>query len=215
MSKVLFLFGLTILYSLSFTSVQAQRKHCYACRGINCLRTTIQKNYETCEDSLDDCVTIFDKFAIVAKGCLSSLPIELTNRCNGNQNPECQVCSGDLCNTMGRHDYKCYQCDERDNNNSKCATNLEAMTPTQCLAPTSLNSYCFTKKKDGFTIRGCSINVKDQSECLHDTSCSLCLADDGEGCNSKQMAAAGVSKVSSVIGLLFLCVSMTRILNNS
>lgn len=181
---------------------------CYSCRGINCLRTTTQNKFEICEDNLDTCVTIFEKFAVTAKGCLMTIAPELKRKCNDINNLECQMCTGDLCNTMGRSDYKCYQCDERDKNSKNCAGNLDQITPTQCLAPTSPNSYCYTKTNEGFTMRGCSLNVRDQLECLNDGACTLCLVDDGEGCNSQKMAVAGASKISSTVALLLLFVSV-------
>lgn len=212
MSKNFILIAITTFCCLLIVPTPANGIQCYTCRGINCLRTSIQNKLETCENSLDSCVTVFEKFTIVAKGCLMNIPFPLRKKCNDIGNPECQVCSGELCNTMGRSDFKCYQCDERDKDNKKCATNIEELTPTQCSAPTSPNSYCYTKSYKGYTVRGCSLSVKDQKECLGDSSCSLCLVDDGEGCNSKKMDVvhSGVSKISTAFALILFCVSMTR-----
>ncbi|XP_055859270.1 uncharacterized protein LOC129921460 [Episyrphus balteatus] len=209
MSKSLIIFSLLSLYCLSIAPA-TQGLQCYTCRGINCYRTTIQYKFETCQDSLDSCVTIFDKFAVVAKGCAMNIPVELRRKCNDENNPECLMCTGALCNTMGRSDFKCYQCDERNADMSKCANGIDKLTPLQCEAPTAPNSYCYTKTYKGATVRGCSLNVKDQKECLADKECTLCLAEDGEGCNSRQMLAAGVSKISSAFALVLLCATITR-----
>ncbi|XP_055920209.1 uncharacterized protein LOC129951880 [Eupeodes corollae] len=211
MSKFCILLTFVSIYCLSIAPISVQGIQCYSCRGINCLRTTIQTKFETCEDNLDSCAIIFDKFAVVAKGCLMNIPVELRKKCNSTNNPECQVCTGGLCNNKGRIDFKCYQCDERNQDGKKCASNLNALNPTQCPMPTAPNSYCYTKSYKGATVRGCSLHVKDQLECLADDACSLCLAEDGEGCNSRQTTASGVSKISlSGLAMVLFIASITR-----
>lgn len=77
--------------------------------------------------------------------------------------------------------------------------------PTRCPVPTSATSYCYVDKREGKTVRGCSVNAVHQRSCLADDKCALCLPEDGETCNGKfNLNGAGALGVSlmTILGAL-------------
>ncbi|XP_055859271.1 uncharacterized protein LOC129921461 [Episyrphus balteatus] len=171
--------GLLFL-AVSFASANSPLS-CITCEGIGCLRTSLTKK-ETCIDPLDICVTVFDGFQVVRKGCSLSVPIELRKKCNTPNGIECHKCNQDNCNTWGRDDYRCVECDS--SRNADCKNNPSAIAPTRCASPTSPNSYCYARIESSKTTRGCSLSVKDQQECFKSANCMLCLAGDVKACNA-------------------------------
>ncbi|XP_054739549.1 uncharacterized protein LOC129245419 [Anastrepha obliqua] len=157
---------------------------CYTCDGINCQRTSLVKE-QKCQDALDYCVTVFEKFSVVQKGCSLEVPTELRQRCDANT-VECHKCNADRCNNLGQPNYLCLQCDS--SKDASCASNASGIMPTRCPSPTAPNSYCYVKYDGGVTTRGCSTTVADQQSCYSNANCMLCLAGDLKSCNSVDFA---------------------------
>ncbi|XP_055387112.1 uncharacterized protein LOC129615764 [Condylostylus longicornis] len=153
---------------------------CHSCSGLTCLRTSYEKT-EQCLDSLDFCVTIFDKSQVIRRGCYLSVPEEERRKCDKRVSPDCHKCNENKCNTLNREDVLCIQCDS--DSNPDCKSNPSKITPTRCNVPSGANSYCYVKYEDKKTIRGCSVKVAEQRNCLNDIKCMLCLPKDVEGCN--------------------------------
>ncbi|XP_055387111.1 uncharacterized protein LOC129615763 [Condylostylus longicornis] len=162
---------------------------CYSCRGINCLRTS--KNVTVkCKDPIDNCITIFEGFEIVARGCYSEIESNLRRKCNDPDHIECDQCNKDLCNVFGRRDYKCVQCNSKDDVN--CKNNISKLEPQRCPISSSSNSYCYSKvTENDVVIRGCSSSTKSQNECLNDNNCILCLSGDINNCNGGKILDDG------------------------
>uniref|UniRef100_A0A0A1XNN6 Insulin-degrading enzyme homolog n=1 Tax=Zeugodacus cucurbitae TaxID=28588 RepID=A0A0A1XNN6_ZEUCU len=161
-------------------AANGQARTCYACEGINCQRTTYAKE-QKCLNALDYCVTVFDKFTVVQKGCSLEVPIELRRRCDANT-VECHKCNTDRCNNLGQQNYLCLQCDSSKDAN--CASAVSNVTPARCPSPTATNSYCYVKYDGGVTTRGCSTTLADQSSCYASANCMLCSPGELKGCNS-------------------------------
>ncbi|XP_055920210.1 uncharacterized protein LOC129951882 [Eupeodes corollae] len=158
---------------------------CVTCEGIGCLRTSLVKT-EACLDPLDICVTIFDGFEVVRKGCSLQIPVELRKKCNNN-GIECHKCNENGCNTWGRDDYRCIECDS--SRNADCKNNAANIAPIRCKSPTSPNSYCYVRTENNQTKRGCALSVKEQQDCFKSANCMLCLAGDMKACNSVNFTA--------------------------
>lgn len=47
---------------------------------------------------------------VSARGCLSHLPDSQRSKCD-SKSLECHKCLSDMCNNMGREDFKCIECD--------------------------------------------------------------------------------------------------------
>ncbi|KAI8118999.1 hypothetical protein CVS40_9488 [Lucilia cuprina] len=169
-----------VLLGLVDYSLANKAKTCYSCEGINCMRTSVATT-KTCSDPLDYCVTIFDKFNVIQKGCSYEVPEYLRQRCDANT-VECHKCNSDRCNNLGQVQFACIQCDSSKDSN--CASSASQLTAQRCGSPTAPNSYCYVKYENGSTKRGCSTTVADQLACYSDANCSLCLAGDISGCNS-------------------------------
>ncbi|EDW00883.1 uncharacterized protein LOC6559684 [Drosophila grimshawi] len=178
-------------------------RHCYSCEGINCQRTTLQNATVQCNDLLDICVTVYERFRVIERGCLVELSLAAQSKCN-SQDKQCQKCSGELCNDQGRIDFQCIQCNGSDD--SKCNLAGDSIMPTQCPAPTSNNAYCYVKNVDSHQQRGCALNVKEQQSCLKDIECSLCLPENAHGssaCNNYQLEyKSAASQAQQLLGLL-------------
>ncbi|KAH8299412.1 hypothetical protein KR044_001200 [Drosophila immigrans] len=156
---------------------------CYSCYGINCQRTTLNQE-QTCLDSLDYCVTIYDESKVLYKGCSLEIPVQLRQRCESRPNGSCHKCNSDRCNNVGSRQYACVQCDASSDTN--CAENAATLEPSSCAAPTAVNSYCYVKSSGSSSsiVRGCSITLTDQMSCLNDANCVLCSPGDIRGCNN-------------------------------
>ncbi|XP_043644567.1 uncharacterized protein LOC122614142 [Drosophila teissieri] len=200
----------------------AEPPKCYSCEGINCLRTTRQNATVSCSDKLDVCVTIYEDFAVSERGCFSEISLAGQAKCAAKDD-QCQKCSGQLCNNVGRRDFKCIQCLGSDSAacNKGATTSLKA---TQCGLPTSANSYCYVKvvgdQKDSLQ-RGCALSVKEQKACLEDSECSLCQPDnasDSVACNNFDLqlgskSAAEQSRKLMSFGLAFFALLSLKLLN--
>ncbi|XP_062131170.1 uncharacterized protein LOC133842190 [Drosophila sulfurigaster albostrigata] len=210
--------GVILLLCFSLTSAELRDstvsgnspRNCYSCEGINCQRTSRQNVTVTCTDVLDICVTAYDDFMVTERGCLLELSLASKAKCNTGDK-QCQKCNGELCNNLGRIDFQCIQCDGSEN--SDCNTGGSSVSPSQCAAPTSSNSYCYVKVEGTNLQRGCALSVKEQQTCLNDTACSLCLpenADASSACNnynleySKSGAAQGQQLFVPLIGVVSL-----------
>ncbi|XP_037949186.1 uncharacterized protein LOC119680444 [Teleopsis dalmanni] len=173
---------------------------CYSCSGADCGRTTKSVTVQ-CFDSLDYCVTIFDKFNVVQKGCSINLPIELRQRCDANT-AECHKCNTDRCNNLGQANFMCLECDSEKN--ADCANNPTAIAATRCSAPTAPNSYCYVKSANNVVSRGCATNIADQESCLKDANCMLCLAGDITNCNSVNIGDMSAAQRTLALNSKFL-----------
>ncbi|XP_018803595.1 PREDICTED: uncharacterized protein LOC108978010 [Bactrocera latifrons] len=162
-----------------------ETRTCYACEGINCQRTSLAQE-QKCLNALDYCVTVFDKFTVVVKGCSLEVPSELRRRCDANTN-ECHKCNSDRCNNLGQPNYLCLQCDSSKDAN--CASAASSVTPTRCASPTSQNSYCYVKYDGGVTTRGCATTLADQRSCYASANCMLCSPGELKSCNSVDFQA--------------------------
>ncbi|XP_033154044.1 uncharacterized protein LOC117136978 [Drosophila mauritiana] len=200
----------------------AESPKCYSCEGINCSRTTRQNATVSCSDKLDVCVTIYEDFAVSERGCFSQISLAGQAKCAAKDD-QCQKCSGQLCNNVGRRDFKCIQCvgsDSADCNKGATAS----LAATQCGLPTSANSYCYVKvvgdQKDSLQ-RGCALSVKEQKACLEDSKCSLCLPEnssDSVACNNFDLelgpkSSADQSKKVMSFGLAFFALLSLKLLN--
>ena len=173
----------------------AHPRRCYSCQGLNCYRTSKIEVSSNCTDLLDICVTIFEEYSVVAKGCYLDMPEKHRHKCDQRNNPECLKCFGELCNNQGRSDFKCIQCNS--NENSKCTSDTSSMTPVQCSIPTAPNSYCYVKKNGTNVTRGCLLHVKDQQDCMQNDACSMCLSQDAEACNSYQLRSSSTNSAAT------------------
>ncbi|KAM8713500.1 hypothetical protein ACLKA7_013767 [Drosophila subpalustris] len=184
-------------------------RRCYSCEGINCQRSTRQNATVACNDLLDICVTVYEGFKISERGCLLELSLAARAKCEAKDR-QCQKCNGELCNNLGRIDYQCIQCSGSEN--SKCNSEGDVMSPSQCAAPTSSNSYCYVKAVGLNLERGCALSVREQQSCLSDSECSLCLPDStGESgaCNNynlnfKSGAVKGQQLFGPLLGVITL-----------
>ncbi|XP_013098686.2 uncharacterized protein LOC106081344 [Stomoxys calcitrans] len=186
-SKYLFL---SVLAFCLFESITANRpRTCYSCKGINCMRTS-RETTKQCSDPLDYCVTIFDNFNVIQKGCSYEIQESLRRRCDNNS-VECHKCNTDRCNTLGQADYMCIQCDSSQN--AKCASAPMELKPTRCGSPTAPNSYCFVQYNGKVIQRGCSRSVVEQEACKENPDCMLCLAGDIRVCNTANFKPGSLS----------------------
>ncbi|KAH8253970.1 hypothetical protein KR032_007878 [Drosophila birchii] len=160
---------------------------CHSCEGSNCQRVSLAKT-QSCVDSLDYCVTIYDEAKVLFKGCSLEIPYLLRSKCNDNRS--CYKCNTDNCNNVGSAKYACIQCDSSKDSN--CASNAATLEATRCAAPTAPNSYCYVKSSGGSIVRGCSTTETDQQTCLNDANCLLCSSGDIRSCN-----AANIEESSS------------------
>lgn len=121
---------LSVLALVLFDVISANTpRTCYSCKGINCMRTSVMPTKQ-CTDSLDYCVTVFDKCKtewfpnnllrsrivsqfiavnVIQKGCSYEVPEYLRKRCDANT-AECHKCNTDRCNNLGQAEFKCVQC---------------------------------------------------------------------------------------------------------
>ncbi|KAH8370168.1 hypothetical protein KR093_002481 [Drosophila rubida] len=166
---------------------------CYSCYGISCQRTTLNVE-QTCLDSLDYCVTIFDQSKVLYKGCSLEIPVQLRQHCESRPNDACYKCNSDRCNNVGSQQYACVQCDASKDSN--CAENAATLAPAACAAPTAINSYCYVKSSGSSSSiqRGCSTTLADQLSCLNDANCVLCSPGDIRGCNSVNMTTDAANR---------------------
>jgi len=102
---------------------------CHSCEGANCQRVQLTKT-QSCVDSLDYCVTIFEEGGfegtikisnhfekyflkipakVLFKGCSLEIPYELRSKCQDNRS--CYKCNTKECNNVGSAKYACIQCD--------------------------------------------------------------------------------------------------------
>ncbi|XP_017005941.2 uncharacterized protein [Drosophila takahashii] len=161
---------------------------CHSCEGANCQRVQLAKT-QSCVDSLDYCVTIYDEAKVLFKGCSLEIPYELRSKCEDNRS--CYKCNTKECNNVGSAKYSCIQCDSSKDSN--CASNAATLEAARCNAPTAPNSYCYVKSSGGSILRGCSTTETDQQTCLNDANCLLCSPGDIRNCN-----AANIAESSSV-----------------
>ncbi|XP_075168316.1 uncharacterized protein LOC142240505 [Haematobia irritans] len=181
-----FIFLSAIIIGLFLTTVSANKpRTCYSCKGINCIRTSRSTTIQ-CSDPLDYCVTIFDKFKVIQKGCSYEIPEHLRRRCD-THSPECHKCITNRCNNLGQEEYLCVQCDS--SKNSKCASAPHDLEAERCASPTAPNSYCYVQYDGEVTKRGCSTTVVEQETCFANANCLLCLAGDIRACNTVNFAA--------------------------
>ncbi|XP_036330896.1 uncharacterized protein LOC118742718 [Rhagoletis pomonella] len=173
-----------VVLLIDSSAATEQVRTCYTCEGINCQRTSLVKE-QKCLNALDYCVTVFDKFTVVQKGCSLEVPSALRRRCDANT-VECHKCNADRCNNLGQPNYLCLQCDSSTDAN--CASKSSAVMPARCPSPTAPNSYCYVKYEGGVTTRGCSTTVADQRSCYSNANCMLCSPGDLKGCNSVDFA---------------------------
>ncbi|XP_037715614.1 uncharacterized protein LOC119550762 [Drosophila subpulchrella] len=160
---------------------------CHSCEGANCQRVQLTKT-QSCVDSLDYCVTIYEEAKVLFKGCSLEIPYELRSKCQDNRS--CYKCNTKECNNVGSAKYACIQCDSSKDSN--CASNAAVLEAARCSAPTAPNSYCYAKTSGGSIVRGCSTTETDQQTCLNDANCLLCSPGDIRNCN-----AANISESSS------------------
>ncbi|EDW91182.1 uncharacterized protein LOC6530557 [Drosophila yakuba] len=156
---------------------------CHTCEGANCQRVQLNKT-QTCVDSLDYCVTIYDEAKVLFKGCSLEIPKDLRSKCDDNGS--CHKCNTKQCNNVGSAKYACIQCDSSKDSN--CASNAAALAAARCSAPTAPNSYCYVKSSGGSIVRGCSTTETDQLSCLNDANCLLCSPGDIRNCNAANIA---------------------------
>ncbi|KAH8283616.1 hypothetical protein KR018_009578 [Drosophila ironensis] len=161
---------------------------CYSCEGANCQRRSLNKT-QSCVDSLDYCVTIYDEAKVLYKGCSLEIPYELQSKCSDGQS--CYKCNTDRCNNVGSLKYACIQCDSSKNSN--CASNAASLVAARCEAPTAPNSYCYVKSSSGTIQRGCSTTETDQESCLNDANCLLCSPGDISNCNAANIVESSNS----------------------
>ncbi|KAH8300203.1 hypothetical protein KR044_011543 [Drosophila immigrans] len=184
-------------------------RRCYSCEGINCQRTTLQNATVECNDLLDICVTAYEGFMVSERGCLLELSLAAQAKCDAGDK-QCQKCNGELCNNLGRIDFQCIQCNGSED--SKCNTGGASVSPSQCAAPTSSNSYCYVKVEGTSIQRGCALSVKEQQSCLNDSSCSLCLPEIAEGksaCNNYNLDyKSGATQVQQLFAPMLGVVSL-------
>ncbi|XP_016969124.1 uncharacterized protein LOC108037133 [Drosophila rhopaloa] len=167
---------------------------CHSCEGANCQRVQLSKT-QSCVDSLDYCVTIYDEAKVLFKGCSLEIPFELRSKCDDNRS--CYKCNTKECNNVGSAKYACIQCDSSKDSN--CASNAAVLEASRCTAPTAANSYCYVKSSGGSITRGCSTTETDQQSCLNDANCLLCSSGDIRNCN-----AANIVEDSSNVGNRFI-----------
>ncbi|XP_043644551.1 uncharacterized protein LOC122614129 [Drosophila teissieri] len=156
---------------------------CHTCEGANCQRVQLNKT-QTCSDSLDYCVTIYDEAKVLFKGCSLEIPKDLRSKCD--ENGSCHKCNTKQCNNVGSAKYACIQCDSSKDSN--CASNAATLAAARCSAPTAPNSYCYAKSSGGSIVRGCSTTETDQQSCLNDANCLLCSPGDIRNCNAANIA---------------------------
>ncbi|XP_016928080.2 uncharacterized protein [Drosophila suzukii] len=156
---------------------------CHSCEGANCQRVQLTKT-QSCVDSLDYCVTIFEEAKVLFKGCSLEIPYELRSKCQDNRS--CYKCNTKECNNVGSAKYACIQCDS--SKDSDCASNAAVLEAARCRAPTAPNSYCYVKSSGGSIVRGCSTTETDQQTCLNDANCLLCSPGDIRNCNAANIA---------------------------
>ncbi|XP_061397220.1 uncharacterized protein LOC133332865 [Musca vetustissima] len=172
---------LTVLVIGLLESITANTaRTCYSCKGINCMRTSVQPTKQ-CSDPLDICVTVFDKFNVVQKGCSYEVPEHLRRRCD-DDTAECHKCNTDRCNNLGQAEFNCIQCNSSED--SKCSSAPAELEVTRCGSPTAPNSYCYVQYDGNVVKRGCSTSVVEQQSCYANANCMLCLAGDIDGCNA-------------------------------
>ncbi|KAH8400952.1 hypothetical protein KR009_001972 [Drosophila setifemur] len=153
---------------------------CLSCEGSNCQRSSLNKT-QSCVDSLDYCVAIYDEAKVLFKGCSLEIPNQLRSKCNDNRS--CYKCNTDRCNNVGSAKYACIQCDSSSDSN--CAKNAATLEASRCASPTAPNSYCYVKSSSSGSIqRGCSTTESDQQTCLNDSNCLLCSPGDIRNCNA-------------------------------
>ncbi|EDW00882.1 uncharacterized protein LOC6559683 [Drosophila grimshawi] len=158
---------------------------CHSCHGISCQRTVSPTQEQECVDSLDYCVTIYEKSKVLYMGCSLEIPVELRQRCDSPNNGSCFKCNSNRCNDVGSERFACVQCDSSKDTN--CAENATLLKPVVCAAPKAANSYCYVKASGSGSShieRGCATTVIDQQDCLKDANCLLCSSGDIRGCNS-------------------------------
>ncbi|KAH8358166.1 hypothetical protein KR084_005977 [Drosophila pseudotakahashii] len=177
---------------------------CHSCEGANCQRVQLAKT-QSCVDSLDYCVTIYDEAKVLFKGCSLEIPYELRSKCEDNRS--CYKCNTKECNNVGSAKYACIQCDSSKvsckflypepylilnliipQKDSNCASNAATLEAARCNAPTAPNSYCYVKSSGGSILRGCSTTETDQQTCLNDANCLLCSPGDIRNCNAANIA---------------------------
>ncbi|XP_016946658.1 uncharacterized protein LOC108022309 [Drosophila biarmipes] len=156
---------------------------CHSCEGANCQRVQLAKT-QSCVDSLDYCVTIYDEAKVLFKGCSLEIPYELRSKCEDSRS--CYKCNTKECNNVGSAKYACIQCDS--SKDSDCASNAAVLEAARCNAPTAPNSYCYVKSSGGSIVRGCSTTEADQQTCLNDANCLLCSPGDVRNCNAANIA---------------------------
>ncbi|KAH8290148.1 hypothetical protein KR054_000480, partial [Drosophila jambulina] len=189
---------------------------CYSCEGINCLRTTRQNATISCPDKLDVCVTIYNDFAVSERGCFSQISLDGKAKCAA-KDIQCQKCSGQLCNNLGRRDFKCIQCSGSETADCNKGSS-SSLTAKQCSLPTSANSYCYVKVVGSSLERGCSLLLSEQKSCLDDEKCSLCLPEDSSdsaACNNFDLdtdSKSGQGHLVSSLGLAFIALIMLNLL---
>lgn len=153
---------------------------CYTCQGTDCLKSSVE--IETCPNVDDICVTLFDEFNPVRRGCKSALSRQEKDICDDPDNVNCDPCSSDSCNLNSREDHQCYYCSSVTD--SQCiAAPLSVM---RCPAPTtevSAEAQCYTRVIGMITERGCLGTPATDAECKSSENCQMCAIEDGEACN--------------------------------
>ncbi|XP_002063924.3 uncharacterized protein LOC6640700 [Drosophila willistoni] len=157
---------------------------CYSCYGINCQRTSLHQE-QSCVDSLDYCVTIYEEAKVLYKGCSLEIPYELQSRCLTEDS--CHKCNTNRCNNVGSAAYACVECDSSKDSN--CVDNADSLDAVRCAVPTASNSYCYAKSSNNVVQRGCATTETEQQSCLTDDNCILCSPGDITKCNTVKIDA--------------------------